>query len=319
MVVNVPKICLIYNAQAGSGEDIHRVLSYCGNRIPGDIYPAHGPDDTQRLAREAIDRGFQRLVIAGGDGTINVVINALAPRFAEIELALLPLGTGNDLARSLDVPLDDIEQAVRLACRGTAVPIDLGRVEGGGESYFVNAASGGVGGTVASDIAAAEKIRWGAFAYWRTAITKLAQLSQFHVEVRIEEQFDDQQTFVERTFDLPLYGIIIANGRYVGGGFEIAPRARLNDGLLDVTTIPVLPPAELLAAGLNFGLQRFDQATAIKFYRVRRISIASHPEIPFSVDGEPMRTLNATFEVIPGGVRMVAGESAALKVDQRAD
>jgi diacylglycerol kinase (ATP) len=299
-MVNVPKFCLIYNAQAGSAEDIHQVLGRFGSRIVGDIWPAGNTRETQRMAREAVERGFDRLVIAGGDGTINTVVNAIAPRFAEIELGILPLGTGNDLARSLDIPLDDLEEAVQLACRGTAVPIDLGRVEGGNTAYFVNAASGGVGGTVASDIAAGEKMRWGAFAYWKTAIAKLAQLNEFRVDVQIDEQH----------FELPLFGIVIANGRYVGGGFEIAPRARLADGLLDVTTIPVLPPTELLTAGLNFGLQRFDQAPAIKFYRGRRVSIASQPEIPFSVDGEPMRTLNAVFEVVPQGLRIAAGGAA---------
>jgi diacylglycerol kinase (ATP) len=304
----VPKICLIYNAQAGSAANIHSVLSRYTSRVMGDIRPAEGPEQTQQLARDAIDQGFHRLVVAGGDGTINAVVNAIAPRFQEIELALLPFGTGNDLARSLDIPLDDMDEAVRLAFRGEAVPIDLGHVEGGRETYFINAASGGVGGTVASDIASAEKIRWGAFAYWRTAITKLAQLSEYQVQVQIDEEL----------VELSLYGLVVANGRFVGGGFEIAPRAKLNDGLLDVTTIPVLPPTELLTAGLNFGLQRFEQAPAIKFYRARRVTISSQPAIPFSVDGEPMRTYNAAFEVIPNALRVVVGEEASLEVTKRA-
>jgi diacylglycerol kinase (ATP) len=300
-IVNVPKICLIYNAHAGGEADVQMALHRYAGQLSGEICPAEGPGETRRLARDAVQRGVDRLVIAGGDGTINTVINAIAPRFAETELALLPLGTGNDLARSLGLPVDDLEESARIAFQGTAIPLDLGRVTGGGESYFVNAASGGVGGTVASDIAAAEKIRWGALAYWRTAITKLTQLSEYEVKLSLDD----------RTLELPLYGLVVANGRFVGGGFEIAPRARLNDGQLDVTTIPVLPASELLVAGLNFGLQRFDQATAIKFYRARRIEITSQPAIPFSVDGEPMRTYNATFEVIPGAIRMVAGEGAA--------
>lgn len=307
-MVNVPKICLIYNAHAGSATNIHSVLTRYASRVMGDICPAEGPEHTRKLAQDALDRGFDRLVVAGGDGTVNTVINAIAPRFHEIELALLPFGTGNDLARSLDIPLDDMDEAVRLAFRADAVPIDLGHVEGERETYFINAASGGVGGTVASDIASAEKVRWGAFAYWRTAITKLAQLSEFQVQV----QFD------ETPIQLPLYGLVVANGRFVGGGFEIAPRARLNDGLLDITTIPVLPPTELLTAGLNFGLQRFEQAPSIKFYRARRIVISSNPAIPFSVDGEPMRTYNASFEVVPNALRVVVGPEASLAVSDRA-
>src|SRR5690606_11830101 len=114
-IVNVSKICLIYNAQAGGASNVETVLHRYAKQLAGEICPAEGPGETQRLARDAVRRVVGRLVIAGGDGTVNLVVNALAPAFGETELALLPLGTGNDLARSLGLPDDDVDESARIA------------------------------------------------------------------------------------------------------------------------------------------------------------------------------------------------------------
>ena len=106
---------------------------------------------------------------------------------------------------------------------------------------------------------------------------------------------------------LRLSGVAVANGRFVGGGFPIAPYALLNNGFMDVTTVPVLPTIELMAAGMNFLLTRDHRNDRVRTYRVKRLHLVSEPPMPFSVDGEPIRPFDATFEVMPAALRIVTG------------
>ena len=266
-------------------------------------WPTSGPHDAAELGQRAVDEGIDRLIVAGGDGTIGQVINGLAPHFAACELAILPLGTGNDLARSLGLGPDRLEQAVDAALHGTAVPVDVIRFQRGeATAYAINAATGGFGGKVASDVQQHDKQRWGAFAYWLTAVTQLTQLQEFNVTLTIHGRRERHRT----------YGLEIGNGRFVGGGFPIAPHALLDDGKLDITVIPVLPTLELLAAGFNFALSPGHHDDRLVTYQAEHVEIDSQPDMLFSVDGEPVRAISAGFHVIPQAVRVVAGPDAAL-------
>lgn len=180
------------------------------------------------------------------------------------------------------------------------MPIDVVRVFDGNTSYLINAASAGFGGQVAADIDASDKARWGAFAYWMTAITELVNLPQFDIHMELDD----------RTSDSRVYGLTIANGRYLGGGFPIAREAFVNDGLLDVTVIPVLPALELLAAGLNYMVGVSSGGDRLQNFRSRRVHVSSMPEMLFSIDGDPIREVEATFEVLPGALRIVPGPQA---------
>jgi YegS/Rv2252/BmrU family lipid kinase len=252
------------------------------------------------LIRRAIAGGCERLIVAGGDGSVSHVVNALAPEFGNIELAILPTGTGNDLARSIGVFGDSLEAAWRIAVEAEATPIDIVRVSNGSVSYFVNAATGGFGGKVSTDVHAKDKERWGSVAYWITAFSKLAEVDPYNIRLEMDNE----------TISLPLFSVAIANGRFVGGGFPISPSAYVNDGLLSVTTIPVLPPLELLAAGVDFTLGRNQAATPAKTYLTTRVRIHSEPDMPISLDGEPTCAIDATFEVIPRVLPIACGQAA---------
>ncbi len=252
-------------------------------------------DSVWRIVNDDCDR----LIIGGGDGSISCALNTLAPEFSRTELAILPLGTGNDLARSLGINTDDCEIAWRQVTESQTVALDVVRVLNGTETYFMNAANGGLGGKVAADVNSDDKRRWGPFAYWMTAVSWLVELPEFQIQLELDQE----------TVDLKSHGLAIANGRFIGGGFPIAPTAWLNDGLLDITAIPVLPTLELLAAGLDFRLGRNHREVGVQTYRSRRVRVRGVPEIPFSVDGEPTKTLEAVFEVLPRAVRFAIGDS----------
>jgi diacylglycerol kinase family enzyme len=177
-------------------------------------------------------------------------------------------------------------------------------VIGGQTSHLLNAASAGFGGQVAADISATDKARWGGFAYWMTAISELVNLPQFDVHLELDDQ----------SIDASVYGLAIANGRFVGGGFPIARNAFVNDGLLDVTVIPVLPATELLAAGMSYMAGRSSGGRRLQNFRSARVHVTSKAEMMFSIDGDPIRAAEATFEVLPQALRVVVGsEAPAIK------
>ena len=155
---------------------------------------------------------------------------------------------------------------------------------------------------MATDVQTADKQRWGAFAYWLTAVTHLARMDEFDVVLTLDGRRERHRA----------YGIGIGNGRFVGGGFPIAPHALLNDGKLDVTVIPVLPTLELLAAGFNFALSAGHRDDRLATYQAERLDVFAEPDMYFSVDGEPVRAISAGFRVLPRAVRMVVGDDAAL-------
>ena len=287
--------CLLFNSSAGSaervGEEIHRFVEQSGCRL----LTTEKPGDAPRLTRQAVEEGFDRLIVAGGDGTFSQVAAALAPDFACVELALVPLGTGNDLARSLAIADGDVKAALYTALNGDVRTVDIVRITNGETFYMVNAASGGIAGKVAADVDDESKHLLGPFAYWLTAVGELADLQQYEVELTLDD----------RRLDLQVFGLYIMNGRFVGGGFEVAPTARLDDGLLDVTTIPAMPPLDVLAAGLNYALGQDQFDPRLANYRATRVHLKSAPDMHFSIDGEPKCRVEATFEALPGALRVV--------------
>lgn len=297
------RVCLIYNPRAGAAEQIARFLSGFGGDHRCELRPTSGAGDAQRFAAEAVQDRFDRIVVAGGDGTVSRVVAGLAPHFAEIELAILPLGTGNDFSRALDLAPDRFERACALAFSPRTAAVDLIRIDGRQTSYCVNVANGGIGGHVAADLKPAAKRSWGVMAYWMTTMSEIGDLQTYQVKLTLD---DDK-------IDVATIGVAISNGRYVGGGFPIAPRAWLNDGKLDVTVIPVLPMLDLMAAGINLTVARDQLDDHLTYYRTRRLELQTHPEMPFSIDGEQNRTLcvdqhRVVFEVLPAALRVVTGD-----------
>ncbi|MDA1051097.1 MAG: diacylglycerol kinase family lipid kinase [Planctomycetota bacterium] len=295
------RACIILNETAGQATGIEQRLAPLVGRNQCEVCIRREGETVEVQARRAVDEGFERIIVAGGDGTLNHVVNGVAADLGRIEVGLIPLGTGNDFARSLELPLDRLDAAFSIALGDQVRAVDLIRITDGKSFYAVNAASGGMAGKVAADVLDVDKARWGAFAYWMTALSELIDMraSDLHLDI------DD------RPQDLQVYGVVIANGRYVGGGFPIAPKATLDDGKLTIVIIPVLPTLELLSAGLNYTLGSSPTMGQIKTFEATRIHLTAKPEMQFSIDGEPTREIEATFEVVPGALRMAVGTTLA--------
>ena len=299
------RACLIFNPRAGTADRIKDFLLHLTGGARCELRPTTSELDASQIAREAVEEGFERIIVAGGDGTIGQVVNGIAPQFDSVVLAILPFGTGNDLARSLGITAERMDQACRSAFGESIERIDVVQITGDATGYCINVANGGLGGRVAVDVQSVDKKRWGPMAYWMTSATRIVNLQEYEVEMKL-----DTQTVSRR-----LLGMAVANGRFVGGGFPIAPRALLNDGMLDVTVIPVMPALELMTTGLNFAMGRDLSDGPISTFRVRRVHLTANPEMPFSVDGEPTRRFDATFEVLPQKLRVIVGPEPAGLID----
>src|SRR5690606_33915791 len=180
------------------------------------------------LARQAVADGFDRIVAAGGDGTIGEVVNGLLGAGGSAVLAVIPLGTGNDLARLLSVP-DDPMEALQLLQTGEVRRIDAFRVDADGEHVFgINAAAGGFSGQVDEVLTSELKASWGPLAYLIGAATVLPDLQTYATYIA----YDDGPT--ERIGAL---NVIVANGRTVGGGKRVPSRSNPEDGLLDIVIV----------------------------------------------------------------------------------
>lgn len=266
------------------------------------------PDHWQSALDEAIRYGARRVVVCGGDGTISRVVNALGDDLDGVEIGVVPLGTGNDLARSLGIADWSLETAFDAAVDRPAVLIDLVEVhESGPDSHrdfrFVNAATGGFGAEVTAALSAEAKQMFGAFAYWLAATSKLIDMRQFTLELTLDQE----------QLKTTAFGLTVANGRFVGGGFPVASQAFLDDGLLDLVVVPPMSSVELLAAGATYVLGMDSAAPGVLTRQVRQLSIRATPPMPFSFDGEPTITLDIALRVLPRVLRVVAGDDAAIR------
>lgn len=301
--------CLVVANPASRGGATRRQLPRIEALLRDAIGPFErvwtaGPRDAERLAREGASAGARRIVVAGGDGTASEVASGLLESGCAdaVELAVLPMGTGSDWVRSIGVPRD-LQAALRCLAEGRTHRVDAGRVQlqgpGGAPRtvHFVNVASCGLSGLVSERVNRSRKVVPGRVAF---LLGTLAALARYRTQpVRVE--LDGAPI---RSGMLVLAAAAI--GRYFGGGMKVAPNAVPDDGLLDVVTV----------AGVSRGrvyreLHRVYRGThlaleGVSCHRGRRLDVLPEAEpLLVEVDGEAVGRLPASFEVLPGALRLV--------------
>ncbi len=296
-------IRVILNPGAGATEDLESLRKILSHRLPeADVRLTQRKGDAREIAREALDSGVALVVAGGGDGTLNEVINGLAADFPRARLGLLPLGTGNDFARSIGVP-PDLEGALAILAEGRARAVDVVRADFPGESrWFVNMSAGGFGGMV-SEKAAELKDRWGPLAYLRAALGTLPEIEGFKTSVTLNGT---------ENLEIETYNVVISNGRYVAAGIPAAPHSRLDDGLLDLMLVPTasLPELALLVPQVLLG--KHTESDLLLFRKANCIEIESEPPMSFNVDGEVIGEGPVRFHVLPRALQVIVGPDAAV-------
>ncbi len=258
-----------------------------------------GAKDAQEAAEEWSE-GL--LIVVGGDGTVNEAVNGLgrAGFPSGVTLAVLPMGTGNDLAATLAIP-DEFEAAEETIRESRVRTFDVARVrsEGLGERFFINVASGGYGAETSALADEELKGRWGKLAYFRASLEKARDFDVREVKVTLDGE--------ERM--LRAVNVAVGNCRYAGGGWLAAPKANPEDGLLDLVVIEDIGlKAALALAPAALARSDYLDNEGVFSARAKRIRVETEPGgLEFTVDGELIGDEPAQFEVIPHALKVVVG------------
>jgi YegS/Rv2252/BmrU family lipid kinase len=259
----------------------------------------------REIARELIEAGYERILAVGGDGTVSETVNGYlrdgAPVRPQVELGLIPMGTGGDFRRSLG--LRDARHAVEVIQSGRARTIDAGHIEftdhegSRGERYFINLASFGMGGEVAARAKNFLSPASGKAAFlWAT----LGVFFRYRAKT-VELSVDGGEWRPHR-----ILNIAVGNGRYHGGGMHVCPKAALDDGALDVTVIDDLGLFTLAKDLPVLYSENLYVHPKTRWAQGRSVEARSAGRVAIEVDGEPLGVLPVKIRVIPGAVRILA-------------
>lgn len=269
-----------------------------------DVRVTKSDGQATHLTRDAVRSGCEVVVAVGGDGTVNEVVNGLFEKGIMFEqdlvLAIIPLGSGCDLARSLGIPCE-ISEAIKAVEGNSTRRIDVGWVDFvnlSGERerrHFVNIADLGGGGLVVQKANRAPRIL-GRRPNYLWGILSAA----FSYKARMMNVSIDGGELLR----LAVRNLIIANGRYFGRGFLAAPQAKMDDGLFDIVSIGNFGTIEgmwhlpKLYRGTHLGLEK------VSYFRGQKVEANSDEEVLLEMDGELVGTLPATFGIIPGALNV---------------
>ena len=277
------------NSRNGADADIEEGLAALQN---ADITVIQKSSTSAKETAQLIEeyRGkIQLVILGGGDGTISSAAPALYKH--KITFAILPLGTANDLARSLGIPnnLPDAFQTIIDNYRGN---INLGVING---HYFFNAAHIGLGVTVTHELTPEVKKKWGVFSYLKAVFSAFKHNNPFSVTILANN----------KTHKLRSIQLAVGNGRYYGGGNVIDEKSEIDDGQLCLYSLPPSTFWELLTRAhlLRHGRHREMEKTFTLFSQ--RIEIKTKRPKEIHADGEPVSKTPAVFEVIPEALEVI--------------
>jgi len=259
--------------------------------------------DAAALANDAARKGAKFIIACGGDGTISEVANGILSSGKDVELGILPSGTGGDFRRTLEIP-SRTRDAAKILRNGHSARIDVGRVsyvdlDGTDETrYFVGVASCGMSTKVI------ERVKADGVSF-ASALVKTAMRNE---PVRLVVQLDDSH---ER--HLVVSNLCIANARYFGGGMKIAPDAKLTDGKFDVIGVGDLSALKIFTSAPRVYTGSHLSMPAVSHALARKITVRAADrgeEVTLEVDGELPGRLPATFQIIPDALRVRVNKSA---------
>jgi lipid kinase YegS len=292
------KVQLILNGKVADNDTFRTAIAQqqaLGHRIEVRVTRRKG--DARRFVAEAGETDL--LIAAGGDGTLNEVVHGLMDlsKGARPALGIVPLGTANDFAAGCGIPRDP-EEALALCIEGEAAPIDIGKAN---EHWFINAASVGFGAEVTATTPPELKRLLGPAAYAVMGAILAINVHHYRGGLTLPDR--------EITGSGPV--AIVGNGRQTGGGVQVAPRARIDDGLLDVLVVRQIPAMALLTAARE--LQELSpDGEYISYWQTPWAEVYPEEAIPVNLDGEPVQFSSVRYEAVPRAIRLIVPPNCPL-------
>ena len=230
-----------------------------------------GPKHATDLTKEAVEEGYDTVVAVGGDGTVNEV--ALGLLDTDVALGLVPGGTGNDYARTLDIPLD-IDKAIREILENQARSVDIGFVNG---KLFLNIASIGLDAAVVKGAEKYKEKYQSATAYGISLLENLLSFRKKKMILDIDGEIIDEE----------MYLVAVGNGQTYGGGFKIMPMAKVDDGDFYICTIgkAAKPVILFLFPSILFGKHTLFKKY-VNIYRAKKVKVYTKEDLYLNIDGE---------------------------------
>ena len=284
---------IIANPRAGHGKgtgNVERLRGAIRRRgLDGSVVVTECPGHATDLARALVDSGEQRIAAMGGDGTIGEVANALIG--TDVELAIVSMGTGNDVARSLGLPLNDLAASLLMAFEGEARPVDMGRER---ERAFLSVLGLGFPAVVAAE---ANRFTWlkGPPAFFAAVYKALYRLRAVPLVIELEDL----------TLEMECAAVMIQNTPYTGGGLLMAPGARVDDGLLDVVIVDDIGKRDLMINFPKVYSGRHLLHPSFSLHRSARVRITSAEPLPKMFDGDLCGWTPIEAEVQRAALRVV--------------
>lgn len=279
-------------SKEGLGECVAERLADCGISV-GVAY-TEGPGHAVELATEAVGKGTDIVISAGGDGTVNEIASVLS--HTATSLGIIPLGSGNGFARSLGIP-QDVGEALKIIGSGHSITCDRGIVNG--HPFYCTS---GIGFDAAVSEKFAKTKRRGRISYVKNVLLEFLKYQPEPYAIAIEGRVITERAFL----------IAICNASQYGNNAYIAPHAKLSDGMLDITVVHSGSPLSTVLVGVDLLTGYIDRNTLIDTFRVSAATITRLGCGPVHIDGEPM-TLGTNLEIScdPSSLSVYAPEKEA--------
>ncbi|GAB7387723.1 diacylglycerol kinase [Bacillaceae bacterium] len=293
---------LIYNPSAGR-EEVRRNLPDILERLETggyetSCYATKGGGDATREARRAVERNFDLVIAAGGDGTIYEVVNGLAEQKNRPVLGIIPAGTTNDFARALGIPRS-IVKACDIIVNGQTRPVDIGKIN---DKYFINIAGGGSMTDLTYEVPSKLKTVLGQLAYYMKGMEKLPFIRPTRMRLETKEQVIEE--------DIMLF--LIANSNSVGGFEKLVPTADLSDGLFDCLVVKKTSLAEFIRLATLALKGEHIKDPHILLFRTDYLRVTSEGDVQLNLDGELGGKLPCEFTVLPAHLTVMVPPQSPL-------
>ena len=293
---------MVWNVNAGNKagvpvnrvgeEQLREIMAKFG--LGDDLVSSQSEDDAIAATRDAVDQGYDTVVAAGGDGTVDTVAWELL--HAETALGILPLGSVMNVVRSLGIPRE-LDGAAEVIAAGNVRTIDVGTAEG---QPFLEMGSVGLNAAIFADAQRFDKGHYGSFV---DLLRTIARYRPARMEIRLDDRVIRRRALM----------VAVANGPYGGLGFTFAPDARLDDGKFDVRVYSGFAKTELLLHLWSIMLGRRAYSPKVSTYRSVQVKVDAKRPHPVRVDASDLGLTPVTFRVLAGALRVVAPPAGTIE------